>query len=305
MLNRSVEVRQLIYFNAVVEHGGFTRAAKRLHIAQPAISAQVRRLEAELGTTLLQRTTRQVKLTHAGELVLGHSRRVLQEIDALRADVEQLTDVLRGRVRIGAVEALGPFDLHGALALLHAQYPGVELGLKSASVGRELLEALDTGDLDLALGPTPDDLPDRYASREVFSEELVIITGPAHRLARRAALNMGELSGDPFVSFPPASGLRRILDDLAAGAGFTAHVPFETTSLSRIRGLVSHGLGTSVVARSVAEGGGPPVTIHALEPDPVYRAIGLIHPAGSALSPAAAVCRDLLIDWSQRPATRQ
>jgi LysR family transcriptional regulator, transcription activator of glutamate synthase operon len=148
-----VELRQLRYFDAVVRHGGFTRAAEHLHVAQPAISAQIRRLESELGATLLARTTRRVQLTHAGELFLARTRRVLTELDAGRAELGQLADVLRGRVRIGAVEALNPFDLPGALAEFHTRYPGVELVLRSMSMGQQLLTALDANDLDLA--PTP------------------------------------------------------------------------------------------------------------------------------------------------------
>src|SRR5215468_4217165 len=102
-----MELRQLVYFDAVVRHGGFSRAAERLHVAQPAVSAQIRRLETELGTTLLQRTTRRVSLTYAGELFLARARRVLAQVDAARGDLAELSAVLRGRVRIGATQVLG------------------------------------------------------------------------------------------------------------------------------------------------------------------------------------------------------
>jgi len=80
-----VELRQLVYFDAIIRHGGFTRAAEQLHVAQPAVSAQIRRLETELGVTLLERTTRRVRLTQAGELLLGRARRALGELDGARA----------------------------------------------------------------------------------------------------------------------------------------------------------------------------------------------------------------------------
>src|SRR6516164_4906122 len=110
-----MELRQLVYFDAVVRYGGFSRAADRLHVAQPAVSAQIRRLETELGTTLLQRTTRRVALTHAGELFLARTRQVLTQLDAARDDLAELSAVRRGRVRIGATQVLGSLDLSASM----------------------------------------------------------------------------------------------------------------------------------------------------------------------------------------------
>ena len=111
-----MELRQLAYFDAVVRHGSFTKAAQRLHVAQPAVSAQIRRLEAELGVTLLERTTRRVALTQAGELFLARARLALAQLEGARADLAELSAVLRGQVRIGATQVLGSLDLPAALA---------------------------------------------------------------------------------------------------------------------------------------------------------------------------------------------
>src|SRR5215472_15752627 len=137
-----MELRQLVYFDAVVRYGGFSRAAERLHIAQPAVSAQIRRLETELGTALLQRTTRRVALTHAGELFLARTRQVLDQLDRARADLGELSAVLRGRVRIGATQVVGSLDLPAALAQFRRRYPGVSLALHSGLIVK-LLGLLD------------------------------------------------------------------------------------------------------------------------------------------------------------------
>jgi LysR family transcriptional activator of glutamate synthase operon len=294
-----LELRQLTYLDAIVRHGGFTRAAEHLHVAQPAISAQIRRLEAELDVTLLARTTRRVSLTHAGELFWTRARRILDELDAARADLDQLAVVLRGRVRIGAIQALAPFDLPGALAAFHTRYPGVELTLRSGRL-RQLLDGLDADELDLALGPLPAEVPARFATHRLFSEELVVLTAPGHPLARRRTLTLGLLRDEPFVCLPANSGLRRILDDAAGTEGFAPRVPFEATSVDRIRDLVSHGLGVALLARSVAEGPGRPVAIHPVAPNPVQRPVGLIHHSGRRLTPAADACRELLATWPAR-----
>ena len=295
-----MELRQLTYFDAVVRYRGFTRAAEHLHVAQPAISAQIRRLESELGVTLLARTTRRVQMTHAGELFWARARRVLDELAAARVDIAQLADVLAGRVRIGAIQALGPFDLPGALAEFHTRYPGVELILRSGPL-RQLLTELDADELDLGIGPIPADLPERFTAQPLFSEELVIITAPSHPLARQPALALEKLRDEPFICLPPDSGLRAILDRATAAAGFSPRVPFESTNLQNIRELVSHGLGVAIVARSVASAPGPPVSYHAVHPTPIHRSVGLLHHRHRHLPPAAEACRDVLAAWLNGP----
>ena len=288
-----MELRQLAYLDAVVREGGFGRAAELLHVAQPAVSVQVRKLERELGVTLLARTTRRVGLTHAGELFLARARRALAELDAARADLGRLSGAVIGRVRIGAIQALDPFDLSGALAAFHARHPGVELGLRSGGV-RVLLDDLAHDRIDLALGPVPGEVPPDVVVAPLFTDELVLVTAPGHATAQASTLSVDALRDDPFVCLPAGTGLRAILDRHAGTAGFTPHVPFETTSLPRLRDLVAHGLGVALVARSVAEAPGPPVVVHEVAPERIWRPVGLMHRA--PLGPAAAACRTFLLE---------
>ncbi len=288
-----MELRQLVYLDAVVREGGFGRAAALLHVAQPAVSVQIRKLEAELGSALLTRTTRHVALTHAGELFLARTRRALAELDGARADLARLSGVVIGRVRIGAIQALDPFDLAGALAAFHARHPDVELGLRSGGV-RVLLDDLAHDRVDLALGPVPAEVPPGVVAAPLFSDELVLVTAPGHPTAEAGALDLAALRADPFVCLPMGTGLRALLDRHAAAAGFAPRVPFETTSLPRLRDLVAHGLGVALVARSVAEAPGPPVVVHAVAPEPIRRPVGLMH--HPPLSPAAAACRAFLLE---------
>lgn len=294
-----MELRQLIYLDAIVRHGGFTRAAEHLRVAQPAVSVQIRRLEAELGVTLLRRTTRRVELTLAGELLLTRARRAMAELDAARADLTRLTNGLAGRVRIGAIQALDPFDLPLALAGFHRRHPGVDLALRSGAL-RPLLDGLDRGELDLAIGPMPSGVPDRYARTTLFTEELVLITAPDHPLARAGSLPLAALRDEPFVCMPADSGLRAILDRLTGEAGFTPTVSFESTHLPRLRDLVAHGLGVGLLARSVADAPGPAVAAHRVDPGPVWRPVGLYHAADPPLGAAAEACRAFLVGWAGR-----
>lgn len=286
-----MELRQLTYFEAVARLGGFTRAAERLHVAQSAVSAQIRALEAEVGVALFARTTRRVALTEAGELFLVRTRRALGELDGARADLAELAEVLTGRVAIGSMTVLGSYDLPDALAGFHAGYPGVSLTLRSGLI-TELLSMLDAGAVDLVVGPVHDDLASRFSARHLVDEQVVLALPPG----RAAVGRLAELRDEPFVCLPADSGLRAILDSAAAEAGFVPRVQFETHSAASIRQLVSAGLGVALLARSAVDAAGPDVAVVKLDPAPGHPPIGLIHHRDRRLSAAARACRRTLIE---------
>jgi LysR family transcriptional activator of glutamate synthase operon len=293
-MNR-VELRQLTYFEAVARAGGFTRAAERLHVAQSAVSAQIRALEAELGMPLFVRTTRRVALTHAGELFLVRARRVLAELDDARTELTHLTAMLRGRVALGATAVVGPFDLPDALAGFYARFPSITLSLHSGLIAG-LLAALDAGDVDLVVGPVHADLPSRFSARRIASEDVVLVLPPGHALTREQRPTLAALRTEAFVCLPDGSGLRAILDDAARAAGFEPAVRFETHGPDSIRELVAAGLGVALLARSAAERDGPPVAVRTLAPAPAHPPIGVIHHRDHRLSAAARACRRHLIE---------
>ncbi len=285
-----MELRQLVYFEAVVRCGGFTRAAQSLRIAQPAVSAQIQHLEAELGTPLLTRTTRRVSLTAAGELFLLRARRILSELDAARGDLAELTAVLRGHVTLAATQVLGSIDLPAALAAFHTRYPGVTLSLRTGLIA-ELLTALDTGEVDLILGPIHADLGSQYASQVLVDEQLVLITPPGHPIAGHTQVSLAQLRDDPFVCLPTGSGLRAILTAAAAAEHVELRVQFETASPTSIRELVAAGLGVALLARSTAHAPGMPIAVSELANPPAHPPVGLIHRHERTLTPAAQACR--------------
>ena len=288
-----MELRQLVYFDAVVRLGGFTRAAESLHIAQPAISAQIRRLETELGAELLQRSTRRGSLTHAGELFWSRTRRALDELDAARADLDQLASVLRGRVRIGATQVLGTLELPVKLADFRRRYPGLGLTLRSGLM-EALLEALDGGELDVVIGPVHADLSPRYVVRRLVEESVVLVSPPGHRLSDPSG-SLAAARDESFVCLPAGSGLHEILTRAATAAGFVPRIEFETYSPASIRELVSAGLGVALVAGSAARTPGPPVEVYPLS-HLSHPAIGLLVLGERPLTPAAAAFRDFLTD---------
>jgi DNA-binding transcriptional LysR family regulator len=281
-----MELRQLAYFEAVVRHGGFSRAAEQLHIAQPAVSAQVRRLERELGAALLERTTRRVTLTPAGELVLARARSALAQVDGARADLAELATVTRGRLRIGATQLLASIDLPRALAGFCRRYPGVTIALSTGLIA-DLLGGLDTGRIDVALAPVHDDLPAAYLGQPLAAESVVLATPPGRYTFAGGAARLADVRDEPFVCLPAGSGLRGILAGAAAAAGFEPRIPFETHSPASICELVAAGLGVALLAGSSARAAGQAIDVHPLRPAPAHPPIGLIWLRGRRPGPAA------------------
>jgi LysR family transcriptional activator of glutamate synthase operon len=245
-----------------------------LRIAQPAVSAQIRKLERELGTVLLERTTRRVALTHAGNLLLAHVHTVLAELDAARAEVDELSAVLRGQLRLGTTPVLGAFNLPVALALFHRRYPEVRLSVHTGLIA-ELIHQLENGEFDMIIGPIHHELPDRFLAHPLAPENLVLITPPGHHAARRIS-SLAACRDEQFICLPPGSGLHTILNIEAAKHGYEPQIPFQASSPAGIRELVSAGLGIALLAESAALSHGPPIQVHHLKPAPQHPPIGSI-----------------------------
>ena len=178
-----MNLRQLRYLVALSDERHFTRAAAREHVAQPALSQQIRSLEAELGVTLVERTTRRVAMTQAGEILVARARRALAELDAAQAELQSLAGVQAGRLSVGAMHTMGPVDLSLLLATFHDRYPDVELIVREQS-SEELAAMLREDEVDLAFLSVTERIQRRgLALRPLVSEELVVILALGHPLA--------------------------------------------------------------------------------------------------------------------------
>ena len=282
-----MELRQLRYLVTLSEERHFTRAAAREHIAQPALSQQIRRLEAEVGLALVERTTRRVAMTAAGELLVARARRILAEVDAAQAELGTLAGVKGGRLAVGALHTMGPVDLSLLLASFHRNHPAVELTVREQS-SEELAEMLRVDVVDLAFLSVTERIQSRGLElHRLVSEELVAVLPPQHPLAEREGVDLVELAGDPFISFRVGSRLRELLDSAAAAAGFEPRIALESNESRRIRSLVSSGLGVAILPRSDATGPGAPVAVPQLVEPALTRDVTLASRAGRRHSPAA------------------
>jgi len=283
-----MELRQLRYLTALADERNFTRAAAREHIAQPALSQQVRRLEEEVGLALVDRTTRRVSLTGAGELLVARARRILAEVEAANAEMQGLSGIHTGHVTIGAMHTMGPVDLSLALAIFHERHPGVQLTVREQA-SEELAELLRIDELDLAFLSVTERVESRELGlQQLVSEELVVILCREHRLARRRHIRMGELRDEQFISWREGARLRELLVSAGRDAGFEPRVTVASSEGHRIRRLVARGVGVAILPRSDADSPGADVAVATLIEPPLTRDITLAWREGRRLAPAAA-----------------
>lgn len=287
-----MELRQLEYFVAVARHGHFGRAAEAIYVTQPALSQQVRRLEAELGVALLRRTSRGVELTPAGSDLLARAETILAEVTAARGVMDEHAGIVRGAVRLAATAA-DALRLPAVLAAFHLDHPGVRIALRQASAA-EALELVRGGAVDLAvLSPAGD--AGGLKVTALAEEPLRLIVEPGDPLAGASRVRLGELSGRPFVLAEPGSALRETVMAACQVDGFSPVPLLEVGDPSAVRFLVSAGLGVSLVPASWLEVPGAEVGVAAVTPAPVHRlclvAAGELPPAGALL---AARVRDEL-----------
>ena len=281
-----MELRQLEYFAAVARHRHFGRAAEAIYVTQPALSQQVRRLEAELGIALLKRTSRGVELTPAGAELLARSEVILAEVSRARAAMDEHAGVVRGAVRVAATAA-DALRLPEVLAGFHRDHPGVRLALRHASAA-EAIELVRSGAVDIAvLSPAGEATGLTVAS--LADEPLRLIVAPDDPLAGKGAVSVAELNGRPFVLSEPGSALRATVLEACQAEGFSPVPLLEVGDPATVRFLVGAGLGISLVPASWLDVPGPPVGVAALaEPAPRHRlsmvTAGELPPAGRLLA---------------------
>jgi DNA-binding transcriptional LysR family regulator len=274
-----MELRQLGYFVAVAEEGSFTRAAEREHVAQPGVSAQVRKLEAELGQPLLDRSGGAVTLTTAGTAVLPFARAALAGAAAVQTTVGELAGLLRGSVTLGAVPSVGPWLIE-ALATFHREHPGIEVRLVEAT-SQKLLADVSSRELDVALAGLASPLPPGLRSQSIMDEALVGAVDRTHPLSRRRTIAIDALAEQTLIALPRGTGGRSALERAFARRVLTPRVAFEAGDPRVLMELARHGLGVAVVPASA------PDDLHVLRIQPEMRSrLELVWRAGTPPSPA-------------------
>jgi LysR family transcriptional regulator, carnitine catabolism transcriptional activator len=284
-----MDLRQLEYFLAAVDHGGFTRGAAAVHVAQPTLSQSIGHLEHELGLELFIRTGRSVRLTAAGESVAERARRVQREVADLSALAADLTGLQVGRLDIVALATLAVDPLATLIGQMRTSHPGITIRVHEPEDAAAIDQWITSG--RAALGLTDLTTGGRGLTRvELFRQEVVAVCPPNHQAGD--AMTPTELAGMPLIASPVGTSTRRLLDQVLARAGSAPNIVVETDQRDAIVPLVLAGAGITLLPTELAlDAHQRGARIVQLRPV-VSRRIGILHRPAPP-SPAAAAMINL------------
>ncbi|WP_018755389.1 LysR family transcriptional regulator [Paenibacillus terrigena] len=251
-----MELRQLQYAIQIAAERNFSRAAEKLHIAQPSLSQQLSKLEKEIGVLLFQRNTNSVELTHAGAAFINQAQKIIDAVDQLKQEMADISNIRTGKVVVGSMPITGSHILPHVLPVFQEKYPDIEMVLvEDTSADLEKLTA--NGQTDFSLLSLPLQEPS-LAYEPVIEEKIDLAVPPNHILAALSNCNperlirIEDLKDEPFIILKKGQGFRQITIELCQAAGFTPRIVFESSNMETVQSLVAAGMGIAFVPHFIA-----------------------------------------------------
>jgi len=279
-----MELRHLRYFLAVAEELNFTRAARRLNIAQPPLTRQIKALEAELGVALIDRSTYHIELTRAGSAFAGDIARILGELRVAVASAKRAARGSVGQVRVGFTESASFNPLvTSAFRAFRAAHPDVEVSLEERQ-SVELCKSLREGRSDVAFVRPPLKSQEGLVLHALRDEDMLVAVPSTHRLAGARLVELRELASESFILYPRAvrPGLADAVVAACERAGFTPRVEQYAPQLSATINLVAASLGISIVPQSMRGMQPNAVSYLPIRARPIHASLALAHRAGES-----------------------
>mgnify|MGYP001325781543 CR=1 FL=1 len=287
-----MELRQLKYAVKIAEEKNFSRAAAKLHIAQPSLSQQLSKLEKELGVRLFTRNTNAVELTHAGKLFIDKAQKVLDIVEQIHQEMDDISKMRKGKLLVGSLPITGSHILPQVLPAFKAKYPDIEISLiEDTTANLEMLTA--TGQADISLLSLP--LQDKSLEYVKIIEEEIWLCVPQNHRLNKALINdpkyrvsLQELKDESFIVLKKGQGFRQIVMDLCASAGFAPKIVFESSNIDTVQSLVAAGMGIAFVPKMVARTEGQLIPAYLpIEGANTARTLVIAYKKGRYLSKAA------------------
>jgi LysR family transcriptional regulator, hydrogen peroxide-inducible genes activator len=280
-----VNLRDLRYLVALAEHRHFGRAAEACFVSQPTLSTQIRKLEEELGVTLVERAPRKVMLTPVGSDIAERARRIVADVEQMKEAARRSQDPEAGTVRLGIFPTLGPYLLPHVVPRIHARFPRLELLLVEEK-SPEILARLRSGRLDAGLLALPVH-DDQLHAEFLFEEPFLLAVSTGHALASRGSLRLRDLKDERLLLLEDGHCLRDQALDVCHMAGAGENAGFQATSLETLRQMVAAGVGVTLLpALAVRPPVPPSPDIHLLdfEGTPPSRRIAMVWRRSSAMA---------------------
>jgi DNA-binding transcriptional LysR family regulator len=292
-----MDIDHLRHFLIVAEAGSLTRAAGRLHLSQPALSAQIRALEADLGTELFQRQARGLRLTPAGDIFRRHAVGIISQVEAARGSVGSLGSLNSGAIAIGGGATATTCLLPEVVRDFHLRHPGIRFTIREAP-SRTIVQAVADGELDLGIVtlPVPRQQSGMLTVTPWLVDELVLIAPDAHPLAQRHSFHWQDLHNQQLIAFEHGSAVRNLLDARLAEHRVRPALVMELRSIAAILNMVAAGIGLGFISR-LADSSGRGLTC---AEQPLSRQLALIERRDHPPSAALAAFRAALLDRTGR-----
>ncbi len=240
-----MEMHQLRYMVTLARTGNFSRAAEQCNVAQPSLSQQIQKLEAELGERLFDRMKREVRLTPHGTAFLRRAVRILEEVDAARREVSDALDLKHGSIAIGILPTIAPYLLPSVMARFSAQFAGVEINVHEDTTA-QLLKLVHAYEIDFAVVSEPI-VDDRLTVTELFTEELLLALPPRHPLTKKRTLTSADLRDQKLIVMKSGHCLGDQVLGFCERQEVKPRISFRSAQLETVQELVCAGLGLSLV----------------------------------------------------------
>ncbi|MGL6236680.1 MAG: LysR family transcriptional regulator [Segniliparus sp.] len=288
----------LAWFITLAETEHMTEAARLHNMSQPALSRALDRLERRLGTRLFDRHGKRLALNQRGRVLYTHARRAVAEMDAAVRKIEDMV-AAPSLVRLGFLHSFGMWLVPKLVSGYREEHPSVNFELTQDAADKVCKQIVDE-ELDLGIvAPRPND--PRLAWQPLLRQKLCLAVPAGHRLAERDSVSLVDASREPFVLMTQGHGMRRLVEELAAAAGFQPKISFESTELWTIRGLVASGLGVALIPLEDEEASGPQagnVVVLPLEDAGAEREVGLVFKSGMASSGLVQDFKQYSLQWA-------
>ncbi|GAB4548302.1 MAG: LysR substrate-binding domain-containing protein [Phycisphaerales bacterium] len=288
-----MELTTLKHFRAIARAGHMTRAADTAGVSQPALSAMLKKLEAELGAELFHRTPRGVELTEAGRVFLEHAEDALRAAEQAAASVRELAGLERGEIRMGGGATATAYLLPPIVRAFRSSHPGVRFFVREAG-SRAVADSVRSGELDMGIVTLP--LPHRVDTDLLIvpltTDELRLIVPEGHPLSGARTFDWHDLRDEPVIAFEAGSTVRAMIDAAAFNAGVELNVAMELRSVDAIVHNVRAGIGVGFVSRFALEDDEGARCADA----PLRRELALVRRSDRVPSPAAHAFEELLVE---------
>jgi LysR family transcriptional regulator, transcriptional activator of the cysJI operon len=289
-----MELDQLKLFTDLVREQSFTKVAEKNFLTQPAVSLRIRNLEEELGTKLLERTTRKVLVTEEGRILYEYARDILSKAEEAKAVLLERQDKFVGSVRLATVHSIGLHELPAYLKQYISKYPEVVLHI-DYHTGDVVHRMVQDGDVDLGIVAYPEPKPN-LVILPFLEDELVAICNKEHAFARREAIRLQELNDQPFIAFDEGIPTRKAIDAVLARRHIRVIIKLQSDNIEILKKMVEVGLGLSLVPRFSVRAEVEQGVLHCLSISDYSfkRPLALVHRKGKTLSRPMQAFVDIL-----------